>query len=97
MDNVLNGIIKSNMDIYFNRKKIINDNPNYYYKLMIDKYLRIKKTPKDLLKVNLKRRSQRKYLNKNYDKQITYYDILIEKYDDAILNISEWLDRRNFK
>ena len=64
---------------------------------MIDKYLRIKKTPKDLLKVNLKRRSQRKYLNKNYDKQITYYDILIEKYDDAILNISEWLDRRNFK
>ena len=87
MDYVLNGVIKSNMDILFNRKKIISTDPNYYYGLILKKYLDLRKEMPD----------PRYGDNNQLEKRKTYANLMTEKYDESIEMISEWLDAREEK
>jgi len=87
MDYVLNGIIKSNMDILFNRKKIISSDPNYYYGLILKKYLDLRNEMPD----------PRYGDNNQLQKRKTYANLMTEKYDESIEMISEWLDAREEK
>ena len=93
-DLVLSAVIGSNMDQYFNKKNIIRS-ANEYMEMMLDKYLKIRNSDKEEYVQGFNRRRQRKYANRNFEKQKTYYDLLIEKHDVAMELIGDWLDRNS--
>lgn len=93
-DLVLSAVIGSNMDQYFNKKNIIRS-ANEYMEMMLDKYLKIRNSDKENYVQSFNRRRQRKYANRNFEKQKTYYDLLVDRYDDAIELIGDWLDRNS--